>query len=62
MINIVGRRYWYFLLSLLIIVPGLVALVAWGLPLSIDFTSGSLLEVDFPQTTQPVDPAAVGGG
>ena len=61
MINIVGRRYWYFLLSLLIIVPGLVALAAWGLPLSIDFTSGSLLEVDFPQTTQQVDPAAVRG-
>lgn len=59
MIDIVGRRYWYFGLSLLIIVPGMIALALWGLPLSIDFTSGSLLEVTFPQATQPVDPAQV---
>ena len=26
MINIVGRRYWYFGISLLIIIPGLIAL------------------------------------
>lgn len=59
MIDIVGRRYWYFGLSLLIIVPGLIALALWGLPLSIDFTSGSLLEVSFQPATQPVDPAQV---
>lgn len=59
MINIVGRRYWYFALSLLIIIPGLIALAMWGLPLSIDFTSGTLLEVDFPQSEQPIDPAHV---
>ncbi len=59
MINIVGRRYWYFGISLLIIIPGLIALALWGLPLSIDFTSGSLLEVSFEQATQPVDIAQV---
>ncbi|MCJ7511609.1 MAG: protein translocase subunit SecF [Anaerolineales bacterium] len=45
--NIVGKRYWYFGLSLLIIVPGLIALALWGLPLAIDFTGGSLLVVQF---------------
>jgi preprotein translocase subunit SecF len=59
MIDIVGRRYWYFGLSLLVIIPGLIALGLWGLPLSIDFTSGSLLEVSFGQATQPVDIAQV---
>lgn len=47
MIDIVGKRYWFFGLSLAIIVPGLLALALWGLPLGIDFTGGSLLEVRF---------------
>lgn len=47
MFNIVRRRYWYFGLSLLIIVPGLIALAAFGLPLAIDFTGGSLLGLQF---------------
>lgn len=59
MLNIVRRRYWYFGLSLLIIVPGMIALILWGLPLSIDFTGGSLLEVQFPDATQPLDPGVV---
>jgi len=59
MFNIVQRRYWYFGLSLLVIVPGLIALAIWGLPLSIDFKSGSLLEVQFPQHTTALDIARV---
>ena len=59
MIDIVGKRYWYFAISLLVIVPGLIALALWGLPLSIDFTSGSLLELSFPQATGPLDLAQV---
>src|SRR5713101_4388824 len=47
MINIVKHRYWYFALSLLIIIPGLISLATNGLRLSIAFTSGSLLEVKF---------------
>lgn len=61
MIDIIGKRYWFFGLSLLVIVPGLIALAVWGLPLSIDFTSGSLLEASFPQTTQPLDLGEVRG-
>ena len=45
MLNIVGRRYWYFGLSLIVMIPGLIALGLWGLPLAIDFTGGSKLEV-----------------
>lgn len=45
--NILGKRYIFFGLSLLLIVPGLIILFTGGLPLSIDFTGGSLLEVSF---------------
>lgn len=48
--NILGKRYIFFGLSLLLIVPGLIILLAGGLPLSIDFTGGSLLEVSFNDT------------
>jgi len=57
-LNIVGKRYWFFGLSLLLIVPGIVALAVWGLPLAIDFTGGSLLEVRFEGAQAPA-PAQV---
>jgi preprotein translocase subunit SecF len=47
MLEIVGKRYWFFGLSLLVIVPGLIFLILFGLPLAIDFTGGSLLEIAF---------------
>ena len=45
--NIVGRRYLYFFISLALIIPGLVGVIIWGLPLSIDFTGGSYAELQF---------------
>jgi preprotein translocase subunit SecF len=48
MIDIVGKRYWFFGISLLVIIPGMLALILWGLPLGIDFSGGSLLELRFP--------------
>jgi preprotein translocase subunit SecF len=45
--NILGKRYIFFALSLVLIIPGLIILFAGGVPLSIDFTGGSLLEVTF---------------
>ena len=47
MIDILSKRYFYFAISLLVILPGIVILAIGGLPLSIDFTGGSLLEVEF---------------
>jgi preprotein translocase subunit SecF len=49
--NIIGKKYWYFLLSLVIIVPGIISLILWGLNLSIDFTGGSKLTLAFNQKT-----------
>jgi preprotein translocase subunit SecF len=51
--NIIGKRYWFFGLSLLIIIPGLIALASGGLRPSIDFTGGTLLEVLFASGTAP---------
>lgn len=51
--NILGKRYIFFAVSLLVIVPGLLVLAFGGLPLALDFTGGSLLEVSFPGAQQP---------
>lgn len=41
MLNIIKHKNWYFLISLLMIVPGIISLFVYGLNLSIDFTGGS---------------------
>jgi len=53
MLDIVSKRYWCFLISALVIIPGVISLVLFGLPLSIDFTSGSLLEIAFEEGRRP---------
>jgi preprotein translocase subunit SecF len=55
MIDILGKRYLYFAISLLVIIPGLILLFTRELPLSIDFTGGSLLEVQFEGGTRPAN-------
>lgn len=47
--NIVSKKYWYFLLSLIIIIPGIISLLTFGLNLSIEFSGGSTLNFAFPQ-------------
>ena len=51
--NLIKYRYLYFGISLLVIIPGVLALIFWGLPLGIDFTGGSLLEVQFASGQPP---------
>ena len=55
MFNIVGRRGWWFALSTILVVPGIVALAMGGLRLGIDFTGGSLLQVRFDQPVEQAD-------
>jgi len=47
MFDFVGKRYWFFLISALIIIPGLVSLAAFGLKPGIDFKSGSSMTLHF---------------
>ena len=58
--NILGKRYYFFGVSLIIIISGLVILFLSNVPLSIDFTGGSLLEVSFnDQSPEPGEIIAV---
>ena len=48
MLNIVDKRYWYFLISFLIIVPGVISLlIPPALKPGIEFTSGSMMTLRF---------------
>lgn len=47
MLNIIKRKNLYFLISLLVIVPGLISLFLFGLRLSIDFTGGTRISFVF---------------
>jgi len=54
--NIVGRRNWYFLLSLAIILPGMISMAVFGFRLGIDFAGGDQYNLAF---TRPVQATAV---
>ncbi len=45
MVNIIQNRNKFFILSGILVIASLAALIVWGLKLGIDFTGGSLLEV-----------------
>ncbi|KKR93128.1 MAG: Protein translocase subunit SecF [Candidatus Daviesbacteria bacterium GW2011_GWA1_41_61] len=45
--NLMGKKWWFFILSTLIIIPGVISLFLYGLKLGIDFTGGTLLEYRF---------------
>lgn len=52
MISLMRYKVLFFILSTLIILPGLFYLATSGLKLGIDFTGGALLEYKFEQNTQ----------
>lgn len=47
MANLMGKKWWFFALSFLVIIPGFISLVLHGLRLSVDFTGGTLFEYRF---------------
>lgn len=48
LLELVRYRKWWYAISLLLIIPGLISLSVYGLKLGIDFTGGSLMEVTTP--------------
>jgi len=54
--DIVGRRNWYFFLSLAIILPGILSMAVFGFRLGIDFAGGNQLTYRF---NQPVQASAI---
>lgn len=59
MIDLIGKKNIYFLISLLVIIPGLVSLLLFGLRLSIEFTGGTNLSFVFPQNVNQKQIAAI---
>ena len=52
MFDIIGKRFWFFLISGAVILIGIISLATFGLPSGIEFSSGSMLTVSF---EKPVD-------
>lgn len=52
MIKFMRLKWLYFLLSSIVIIPGLVSLLLFGLKPSIDFTGGTLWELKFSQNVE----------
>ena len=52
------RNYWY-VLSLILVTPGVIALLLWGLNLGIDFTGGTIWELEFEQSVTTEEVRAV---
>lgn len=53
MLDIIGKRKIYYLISLLVIIPGLISIILYGLKLSIDFTGGSRITYSFEKNIEP---------
>ena len=49
MFNIIGKRFRFFLISGVVILIGVISLLTFGLKPGIEFSSGSMLTVDFEQ-------------
>lgn len=47
--NIIGFRKLWYIISTVLILPGVIALFVWGLKPGIDFSGGTLIEVKFAQ-------------
>lgn len=47
MVDLMGKKWWYFIFSTIVIIPGLISLFLFGLKLGVDFTGGALLEYRF---------------
>ena len=53
--NIIGTRNRWFILSALIIIPGLISLAVWHLRVGIDFKGGTIQDVQYLSTRPDVD-------
>ena len=54
MLNLVSHRYWFFAISLLLIIPGLISLLTFGLHVGIDFSGGTVWDIMVPNRTAPL--------
>lgn len=55
MIDIIGKKWWYLIFSAIVIIPGLISLIIWGIRPAIDFTGGTLLEFQFQKKESKIE-------
>ena len=53
--NLMKYKIWYLVFSGVVIFPGIVALLIWGLNMSVDFTGGSVFRYEFESDINPED-------
>jgi len=53
--NLMKYKIWYLVFSAVIILPGIAALLVWGLNMSVDFTGGSVFRYEFESSINPDD-------
>ena len=56
MIDIVNKRKWFFLISILLLIPGIISMIVFGFKLGIDFSSGTVMTLSF---NPPVEQAVL---
>lgn len=59
MFHLTRYKWWFFGISLAVILPGLLALIFWGLNLGIDFTGGAVVEMRFQAPPSKVSTADI---
>ena len=53
--NPIKYRKWWYLLSLVIIIPGTISLILFGLKPSVDFTGGTVIEIQGTNNTKQIE-------
>ncbi|NIN94289.1 MAG: protein translocase subunit SecF, partial [Anaerolineae bacterium] len=55
MFEIIGKRLWFFLISAVIIIPGIISLIAFGIRPGVDFSPGATMTLVFSQRVEQAD-------
>ena len=54
-IDIIGKRKWWYIISLVIIIPGIICMFTRGFNLGIDFTGGTIIDLRFDKPVSIMD-------
>jgi len=55
MFDITGKRFWFLLIAVIVILIGIIALATFGLKAGVEFSSGSVMTVGFEQEVEQDD-------
>lgn len=55
MFDIVGKRFWFLLIAVIVLLIGIISLSTFGLTAGVEFSSGSVMTVGFDEDIEQVD-------